>query len=99
MVFDEPKPVTEGMKQGLARMYADTYMRDYLRNAVAIAKQNALVMLEQGKFTEAQAYSSRSKSLEQLLDKGKEYFTHFENVARKLKEPLKHIVLKDEVKL
>ena len=98
-MFEEPKQITEGMKQGLARMYGDSFMREYLMNAIAIANANALTLLEQGKFTEAQAYSSRSKSLKQLMDKGKEHFIHFENIARKLKEPLKGLKSIEEVKL
>ena len=97
--FEEPKQVTEGMKQGLARMYGDTFMREYLYNAIAIANQNALTLLETGKFTEAQAYSARSRSLKQLLDKGKEHFIHFEDVAKRLKEPLGSIKNLEEIKL
>ncbi len=86
MIFEEPKAVTEGMKQALARMYADPYMREYLMNAMAIANSNALTLLEQAKYSEAQAYSSRSKSLKQLLEKGKEHFVHFEKVGQLLKD-------------
>ena len=88
ILFEEPKQVTEGMKQGLARMYADTFMREYLHNAIAIAKNNAITLIESGKFTEAQAYASRAKSLTQLLEKGKEHFIHFDTIAKRLKEPL-----------
>lgn len=95
--FIEPKQVTEGMKQGLARMYSDTFMREYLINAIAIAKNNAITLIEAGKFTEAQAYASRAKSLTQLLEKGKEHFVHFETIARKLKEPLKDMKYEKKV--
>ena len=77
--FQEPKQVTEGMKQGLARMYADPFMREYLVNAVSIAKNNAINLMETKHFDQASAYSSRAKALQQLLDKGKECFVHFES--------------------
>lgn len=93
-MFDEPKQITEGMKQGLARMYSDTFMREYLYNAIAIANSNALTLLESGKFVEAQTYSARSRSLKQLLEKGKENFVHFDTIAKKLKDPLRDLNLK-----
>lgn len=79
------------MKQGLARMYGDTFMREYLHNAIAIAKSNALTLLGSGKYEEARDYLSRSKSLSQLLEKGKQNFTHFESINKKLKEPLEEV--------
>ena len=94
-MFEEPKQITEGMKQGLARMYGDAFMREYLVNAIAIAKNNAITLIEAGKFTEAQAYASRAKSLVQLMAKGKENFVHYES---KKKEPLKGLKL-EEIKL
>ena len=87
--FEEPKQVSEGMKQGLARMYGDTFMREYLVNAIAIAKSNALTLLGVGKNEEARDYLSRAKSLEQLLSKGKQHFVHFDTISKKLKDEVK----------
>lgn len=91
--FDEPTQITEGMKEGLARMYADTFMREYLLNAIAIAKNNAIVLIETGKVAEAQAYASRAKSLTQLLEKGKQNFVHFDKIKHKLKANIAEIKL------
>lgn len=85
MEYEEPKVITEGMKQGLARMYSDSFMREYLANAVAIAKSNALTLLGAGKNEEARDYLSRAKSLEQLLEKGRQHFVNFEDIKKKLK--------------
>lgn len=88
------------MKQGLARMYSDTFMREYLVNASAIYNKQALSYLEGGKFTEAQACSARAKAYDLLLSRGKEHFVHFETVARRLKEPLGSMKDKiEEIKL
>ncbi len=86
-LFLEPKNITDGMKQGLARMYADTFFREYLHNAIAIAKSNALLLVGNGKYEDARDYVSRAKSLEQLLEKGKQYFVHFDSIQKKLKKP------------
>ena len=88
MDFVEPKQVTEGMRQALARMYGDAFMREYLQNAVSVAKSNALTTMGLGKYEEARDFLSRSKALEQLLAKGKEHFVHFEQL-KKTKDPLK----------
>lgn len=78
------------MKQALARMYADPFMKEYLFNAIAIANTNALTLLQQAKFTEAQTYAARSSALRQLLEKGKENFTHFEKIKSSLKTNAKN---------
>ncbi len=96
--FEEPKQVTEGMRQGLARMYSDAFMREYLVNAIAIAKSNALTLLGAGKNEEARDYLSRARALEQLLEKGKQHFVHFEDTKKKLKRPLESLSV-DSTKL
>lgn len=95
--FLEPKLVTEGMRQALARMYGDTLMREYLTNAVSVAKSNALTLLGLGKYEDARDYLSRAKSLVQLLGKGKQHFIHFEGL-KTTKDPLKGFKV-TEVKL
>lgn len=80
--FQEIKELNEGMKQALARMYADPFMREYLQRTISIAKNNAIVLMETKKFDEASAYSSRAKSLAQLLSKGKNYFMHFDKIKK-----------------
>ena len=86
--FDEPKPMLEKHKAALARMFADPDLRDYIENAMRVANQNAMLMLEAQKVVEAQAYASRYKSLRQLLSKGREYFIHYDKLRRS-KEPLR----------
>lgn len=93
--FEEPKTINEGMKQGLARMYGDAFMREYLQNAIAIAKKNSLTLLGLGQYENARDYLSRSKSLEQLLTKGKEHFTHF----KAQKTPNLEVMKVEEIKL
>ena len=83
--FIDPKQITDAMKQGLARMYGDAHMRDYLTNAIAVAKTNALTCVGLKKFEEASDFYSRAKALEQLLKKGKDCFIHFESIKSKLK--------------
>ncbi len=97
-MFEEPKQVTDGMRQGLARMYADPFVRDYLHNAIAISKHNTVVLVGKGKYEEARDYASRAKALEQLVEKGKEYFAHFEKVNKSLVEPLRELQV-EEVQL
>lgn len=80
--FIEPKQVTEGMKQGLARMYADSFMREYLTNAIGIAKNNAVKLIETKDIDKASAYASRAAALSYLLAKGRQHFVHFEELKR-----------------
>ena len=68
------------MRQGLARMYADTFLREYLTNAIAVAKHNSLTLLGLGKYDEARDYLSRAKALQQLVDKGKDTFVNLEKL-------------------
>lgn len=77
---EDPKQITEEMKAGLARMYADTSMREYLINAKRIANKNAMDMLSLGKVDEAKTFAVRLKVFEQLLEKGKSCFVQFERI-------------------
>lgn len=90
--FEEPKPTSEGMRQGLARMYGDTFMREYLVNAIAIYKAQALKLLGDHKDEEARDSYSRARAYEVLLANGKQHFVHFEDIKKKLKNPLEGLV-------
>jgi ABC-type molybdate transport system substrate-binding protein len=80
--FAEPVQVTGEMRGALAKMYADEHMRAYLVNAIRVANENSLTLLETGDVDAARAYVSRSKSLKQLLEKGKEHFTNLEKLTK-----------------
>lgn len=95
--FIEPKRITEAMKQALARMYGDGFMREYLINTIAINKHNSLTLLSRHQPDDARDYLSKAKALEQLLKIGKENFIHFEGL-KNLKDPLRSLEVK-EVKL
>jgi len=80
--FLEPKQITEGMKQGLARMYADAFMREYLNNAIAIYKNAAIKLIETKDIDKAQACASRAAAYTQLLARGKQHFVHFDKLRK-----------------
>lgn len=82
--FEEPKDVTEAMRQSLARSYADVDFRAYLVRTIQASHQNALTLLDAGKSEDARFHANRAKVFKQLLDKGKEYFIHFEAKGRKI---------------
>ncbi len=91
--FLKTKPVTEGMRQGLARMYGDTFMREYLVNAVAIYKSQALKFLGDHKDEEARDCYNRAKAYEVLLSKGKEHFMTFEETKKGSTLKAKEVIL------
>jgi hypothetical protein len=85
----KPSNLTEAMKGGLARMYADEDIRAYLVHAIAIANHNVLSSLKSGKTEAATDFAVRLETLKQLLDKGKSCFS----TAEKLKSvPLEELV-------
>lgn len=83
-----PDKITESMKGGLARMYADKDFTDYLQHAINIANHNTLVSLKGGKPDIARDFALKIEVLKQLLEKGKTLY----NQAEKLKStPLEEL--------
>src|SRR6185369_4584011 len=76
-----PDKITEAMKGGLARMYADKDFTDYLQHAINIANHNVLIYLKANKPDQAKEFAMRIETLKQLLEKGKALY----NQAEKLK--------------
>lgn len=89
--FNEPEKLTEEMKGGLARMYADDGFRSYLINAINIANHNVLASIRAGKADEARDFTARLDALEKLLEKGKMLYSQTEK--RRL------LTLEEQVKL
>lgn len=87
--FKEPDKITEAMKGGLARMYADEDFRAYLLNRINIENTAILESIRKGKMEDAKDYTSKMDALKKLLEKGKAMYLQ----AEKLKStPLEQLV-------
>ncbi len=76
----EPQKITEEMKGGLARLWADNGIRSYLINAIAIANQNVLTCLKSNKPDEAKEFAARLDVMQKLLEKGKSCYANAEKI-------------------
>lgn len=83
-----PDKITEAMKGGLARMYADEDFRAYLVHAINIANHNVLANLKLNKPDQAKEFAMRIETLKQLLDKGKTLYVNAEKLKSKPLEEL-----------
>lgn len=81
--FKDPERITEQMKGGLARMYADSDFREYLIHAINIQNQNVLTSLKNNKPDEAKDYAVKLDTLKQLLEKGKSIYNKAEQLRSK----------------
>lgn len=90
--YKQPEKLTEAMKGGLARLYADTDIREYLMHAINIANHNVLASLKSDKGDAAKEYAVRLDTLQQLLEKGKLMFAQAEKLRR---TPLSELSDKD----
>ncbi len=75
----QPTQISEEMKVGLARFYADAGQRKYIENAVKIALKNMSIAPDPVTIA---YYKSRVDVLEQLLAKGKQMFTNMEVLTK-----------------
>lgn len=91
--YKDPDKITEAMKSGLARMYADSDVREYLIHAMNIANHNVLAAVRVGKPEEAKDFAARLDTLKQLHDKGKTLYARAEELKRK---PLSELVREQE---
>lgn len=97
-LFDKPVAINEAMRQALARMYADKDMREFLIRTTQAANQNSVKALDAGKPDLAMRFANRATAWQDLLEKGKQNFIHFEAIKKSLKDPLKNAKV-EEVKL
>lgn len=86
--FNKPEKITEAMKGGLARMFADQDFRDYMTHAINVANHNILAALKLSKPELAKDYSIRLESLQQLLELGKKNYIQSEKLKRSTLEEL-----------
>lgn len=91
--FKDPERITEAMKGGLARMYADIDIREYLLHAINIANYNVLASLKADKPDKAKEFAVRLEVLKQLLEKGRTMFAQAEKLKR---APLSELVINNE---
>lgn len=88
--FKDPERITESMKSGIARMYADSDFREYLLHAININNHNVLTALKADKPEIAKEYAVRLDTLKKLLEKGKLMFVNAEKLRSKsLEEQVK----------
>lgn len=80
--FKDPERITEAMKGGLARLYADIDIREYLMHATNIANHNVLASLKANDTDKAKEFAIRLEVLKQLLEKGKLMFAQAEKLKR-----------------
>ncbi len=80
--FNKPEKITEQMKGGLARMFADQDFRDYLAHAINVANHNILAALKINKPDLAKDYSIRLETLQTLSELGKKNYIQSEKLKR-----------------
>ncbi len=78
--FNKPEKISEAMKGGLARMFADQDFKDYLTHAINVANHNILASLKLNKPDLAKDYSIRLEYLQQLLELGKKNYLQSEKL-------------------
>lgn len=84
----EPNKISEAMKSGLARMFADKDFSDYLNHSIAVANHNVLVSLKGNQPELARDFSIELQTLKTLLDKGKAMYVQTEKLRSKSLEEL-----------
>lgn len=90
-IIGTAEKITESMKAGLAKMYADDGFRSYLVNRINIENLAALRAIREGKADEARDYTARLDALQKLLDKGKACYVSFERIRlQTLEQQQKH---------
>ncbi len=78
----EPNKITEAMKGGLARMYADTDFRDYISHTINIANHNVLVCLKGNQPDKAKEFGIEIEVLRKLMEKGKLIYSQSEKLKQ-----------------
>lgn len=86
--YQDPEKLTESMKAGLARMYADDDIRSYLIHMVNVYNYNALVSVRKGETDKARDFTAKFDTMKKLLENGKTLFTRAEQLRSKPLEEL-----------
>lgn len=81
--------ITAAMKEGLARLYADEGVRGYLLMEIQQQNQNAMHELDNSRAESAARFAQRAKAFQDLLDRGKSYFTMIERLKVEKEKELK----------
>ncbi len=80
--YKDPEKLTEAMKSGLARMYADEDIRAYLEHTRSVYNYNVLVSMRANLPEKAKDYTAKFDTLTKLLENGKLMFSQAEKLKR-----------------
>jgi hypothetical protein len=78
--YSDPDKLTEAMKSGLARMYADEDIRAYLMHMVNVYNHNTLACLRRNEMDKAKDFTSKFDTMKRLLENCKAMFTQAEKL-------------------
>ena len=81
--YYDPEKLTESMKSGLARMYADDDIRGYLLHVMSVYNHNTLVFVRAGKSEEARDSTAKFDTIKKLIENGKAMYTQAEKLKPK----------------
>lgn len=87
--YQDPEKLTEAMKSGLARMYADEDIRAYLLHMINVYNHNVLVSLRSNATDTAKDYTAKFDTMKKLLDNSKLMFSQAEKLKAK---PLQELI-------
>lgn len=80
--YRDPEKITEGMKSGLARMYADEDIRAYLEHTTNVYNHNVLASMRLGLADKAKDYTAKFDTLKKLLENGRAMYAQAERLKR-----------------
>lgn len=81
--FKDPERITESMKGGLARMYADSDFREYLIHLSNVYNHNTLSAVRTGNTELARDYTAKLDATKKLLENGKIIYSQAEKLRSK----------------
>lgn len=90
--YKDPEKLTEAMKAGVAKLYADSDIREYLIHTLNVYNHNVLVATRAGKSDLARDYTAKFDTMKKLLENGKLMFSQAEKLKR---APLSELVQDD----
>lgn len=77
--MDEPTKVTDKMRGGLAKAYAEQGFREYLDHTIKVANQNLIKVMDAGDLDRGKYFANRIATLKNLLEVAR---NHFQNVEK-----------------
>ncbi len=80
--FDEPVKITEEMKGGLALLYANKGLKNYLEHVIQIYNQAMIEAVDSKDNDKASACATRIKFVKRLLSLGRQNFINFEKIRK-----------------